>query len=172
MDYCYVNIDSIKSNNNNQFTDVKYICDKNQYIYDFEYERKKIKNKIYKYYFFNDKLIFNRENFIFSKKILSSISKLDLSKNKDLTLLCTIIRYIKKNKYNLFIKNYDMALQKSLYWESLIKDMIEKSNISEDEKLNLSILFHFIKNEKTNEILLSNEMISYVDMINNIIDDN
>lgn len=41
-----------------------------------------------------------------------------------------------------------MALQKSLYWESLIKDMIVKNNISEDAKLNLSILFHFVKNEK------------------------
>lgn len=41
MSYCYVNIDPIQSNKNNQFTDIKYIYDKNQYIYDFEYERKK-----------------------------------------------------------------------------------------------------------------------------------
>lgn len=163
-----INIDSVIIPSSNDFRcnnkdDLKYI---------FLTQKKKFKNCKYKYYLFNNNLIFNLENLESSLHLLYKISRLDFSSLEDLIKFCSIIRCVKKNKVKLLAKeqNRDL-LSMEKYWEAVTRKFIKDNNLDVNSSYNIKLFYHFIKNQNTPEIGDINKLQGQIDLINGAINE-
>lgn len=84
-------------------------------------------------------------------------------------LICSIIRYIKKNKCNLLINDKTKLCNKEKYWETIVRDINKNFAMNEIAKKNIAIFYHFIKNEDSDEILEPFIIQEGIERIDNII---